>query len=342
MRTKSRVRGSIASRASAGKFRLCRSIRSFTPAKLQRSASSRQAAANSAGSSRSSASVLQASPSRRSCCSTASSIARSLRIQAVGPPSARTPDSGSGRKFRRRCRSGFPRTGLDSRSASSCSRSRRSCGVSGLVAPWLMISRSVLGSTSARVQSRRMSEIEGQVKEEELDAEQQARRRMALAQIRQYPDAALKMAARPVEEFDDDLRRLVDRMKQLMVDASGIGLAATQVGVLQRLFVFQVSEGEIVALANPEIVERSEETSVDDEGCLSIQHVLLPVERPDSIVIAGQDETGAEVRYELEEPYSRVAQHEADHLDGVLILDRTTPEARREALAALRPRIVLG
>ena len=187
-----------------------------------------------------------------------------------------------------------------------------------------------------------MAEIEGQVKEEQLDPEQAARRRLALAQIRQYPDAALKMASRPVEEFDDDLRRLVDRMKQLMVDANGIGLAATQVGVLQRLFVFQVSEGETVALANPEIVERSEETSVDDEGCLSIQGVLLPIERPERIVITGRDENGAEVRYELEEPYSRVAQHESDHLDGVLILDRTTPEARREALAALRPRIVLS
>ena len=188
-----------------------------------------------------------------------------------------------------------------------------------------------------------MSEIEGQVKEEELDAEQQARRRMALAQIRQYPDAALKMAARPVEEFDDNLRQLVDRMKQLMVDANGIGLAATQVGVLQRLFVFQVSEDETVALANPEIVDRGEVTLAEDEGCLSIQGVLLPVER------AGEDRdrrartsTAPQVRYELEEPYSRVAQHETDHLDGVLILDRTTPEARREALASLRPRIVIG
>jgi peptide deformylase len=186
------------------------------------------------------------------------------------------------------------------------------------------------------------AEIEGQVKDEELDAEQQARRRLALAQIRQYPDAALKMEARPIEDFDDDLRRLVDRMKQLMVDANGIGLAATQVGVLQRLFVFQVAEDETVALANPEIVERGEETTVEDEGCLSIQGVLLPVERPATITIQGRDEHGAEVRYELEEPYSRVALHESDHLDGVLILDRTTPEARREALAALRPRIVLG
>jgi peptide deformylase len=187
-----------------------------------------------------------------------------------------------------------------------------------------------------------MAEIEGEVRDEQLDAEREARRRYALAQIRQYPDAALKMEARPVEEFDDDLRNLVERMKQLMADANGIGLAATQVGVLQRLFVFQRAEDEVVALANPEIVERSTETSLDDEGCLSIQGVLLPIERPDTIVITGQDETGADVRYELEEPYSRVAQHESDHLDGVLILDRTTPEARREALAALRPRIVIN
>ena len=184
--------------------------------------------------------------------------------------------------------------------------------------------------------------VEGQVIEEELDPEREARRRFALAQIRQYPDVALKMQARPVEQFDEELVRLVDRMKQLMHDANGIGLAATQVGVLQRLFVFHISEDETVALANPEIVERSEETNVDDEGCLSIQGVLLPVERPASITIQGQDEHGKEVRYELEEPYSRVAQHETDHLDGVLILDRPTPEARREALASLRPRIVLG
>ena len=187
-----------------------------------------------------------------------------------------------------------------------------------------------------------MAEIDGQVIDEQLDPDRDARRRVALGQIRQYPDAALKMEARPVEEFDDDLRRLVERMKQLMTDANGIGLAATQVGVLQRLFVFQKAEDDVVALANPEIVERRKETTVDDEGCLSIQGVLLPIERPETIVIAGQDENGADVRYELEEPYSRVAQHEADHLDGVLILDRTTLEARREALGALRPRIVLS
>jgi peptide deformylase len=186
-----------------------------------------------------------------------------------------------------------------------------------------------------------MAEIEGQIREEQLDPEREARRRLALAQIRQYPDAALRMTARPVAEFDDDLRRLVERMKILMRDANGIGLAAPQVGVLQRLFVFLADEDDVVALANPEVVVAGEELSVDDEGCLSIQGVVVPVERPATVTIAGRDEHGNDVRYELEEPYARVAQHENDHLDGVLILDRTTPEAKREALALLRPRIVL-
>ena len=188
-----------------------------------------------------------------------------------------------------------------------------------------------------------MSEdVEGQVRTEELDPEREARRQLALAQIRQYPDPVLRMAARPVEEFDDDLRRLASRMGELMKEANGVGLAATQVGVLRRLFVFSPEDDKVLVLVNPEIPRHGDETDTDDEGCLSIQGVLLPVERAAKIAIAGQDETGAEVRYELEEPYSRVAQHEADHLDGVLILDRTTPEARREALASLRPRIVIG
>jgi len=178
--------------------------------------------------------------------------------------------------------------------------------------------------------------------EPELDPERVARKRLALAQIRQYPDVALKMTARPVEEFDDELRRLVERMKLLMEDANGIGLAATQVGVLQRLFVFHAAEGEVVAVVNPEIVARSEETEVDDEGCLSIQGVLVPVERATSVKLVGRDENGDEVEYELEDIYARAAQHENDHLDGVLIIDKTTPEARREALAVLRPRIVLA
>jgi len=183
--------------------------------------------------------------------------------------------------------------------------------------------------------------IEGEVIEEELDPEREVRRRIALAQIRQYPDAALKMQARPVEEFDDELRNLVDRMKLLMVDANGIGLAATQVGVLRRVFVFQAAEDEVAAIVNPEIVERGAETEVADEGCLSIQGVTVPVERSLEVTIAGKDENGADVRYELEGFAARCVQHETDHLDGLLMIDRTTPEARREALGILRPRIVL-
>jgi peptide deformylase len=206
-----------------------------------------------------------------------------------------------------------------------------------------MISFNVLGSTAARVPCTAVGEIEGQIREEdELDPEREARRRFALAQIRQYPDVALKMTARPVASFDDDLVKLVDRMKVLMRDANGVGLAATQVGILQRLFVFTPNEDDVVAVVNPQLSEHGDELAVDDEGCLSIQGILLPVERPTTVVVAGQDETGADVRYELEEPYARIAQHENDHLDGVLIIDRTTPEARREALGALRPRIVLG
>jgi peptide deformylase len=187
-----------------------------------------------------------------------------------------------------------------------------------------------------------MSEIEEQVQDEEVDPERDARRRLALAQIRQYPDAALKMQARAVEEFDDELLSLVERMKRLMEDAQGIGLAATQVGVLRRVFVFQPNADEVVAVINPEIVERGDETEVSDEGCLSIQGVLVPVERTTTVTIAGRDEHGDEVRYELDDIYARAAQHESDHLDGVLMIDRTTPEARREALALLRPRIVLN
>jgi peptide deformylase len=187
------------------------------------------------------------------------------------------------------------------------------------------------------------AEIEGQVIEDELDPEQETRRRFALAQIRQYPDAALKMQARTVESFDEELVQLVERMKQLMHDARGIGLAATQVGVLQRLFVFQPNdEDDAVAVVNPQIVERSDETNVADEGCLSIQGITVPVERAATVTLVGQDEHGADVRYELDEYYARCVQHEVDHLDGVLMIDRTTPEARKEALAVLRPRIVLS
>jgi peptide deformylase len=183
----------------------------------------------------------------------------------------------------------------------------------------------------------------GQVREEQLDPEREARRRLALAQIRQYPDPVLRMRANEVESFDDDLRRLVERMTGLMQDANGVGLAGTQVGVLRRAFVLKLhAEDEPRAFVNPEIVDRSEETLTDDEGCLSLIGITIPVERALGVTVEAKDETGKDVRVELEEHAARVAQHELDHLDGILILDRTTAEARREALGILRPQPVLG
>jgi peptide deformylase len=173
--------------------------------------------------------------------------------------------------------------------------------------------------------------------ERQLDAQAHARRRLALAQIRQYPDAVLRMRARPVESFDDDLARLAEKMGRLMHDARGVGLAATQVGVLQRLFVFQRhDEDEVTTIVNPEIAKRSKSTETADEGCLSLQGVLVPVERAREVTIAGQDLGGASFELELAEMDARVVQHELDHLDGVLMLERTDDESRKDALATLR------
>ena len=176
----------------------------------------------------------------------------------------------------------------------------------------------------------------------DLDAEALARRRLALSQIRQYPDSALRLRANEVEQFDDSLRQLAERMTALMIDAHGVGLAATQVGVLQRLFVFQVGDDEPRVLVNPQIVESSAELGTDDEGCLSMQGVLVPVERSVKVTIEAQDLDGDDVRVELDELPARVAQHELDHLDGVLIVDRTTDGARREAMATLRAQLSLA
>jgi peptide deformylase len=177
--------------------------------------------------------------------------------------------------------------------------------------------------------------------EDEQEFEREARRLLALSRIRQYGDAVLRMKARGVESFDDDLERLVERMTALMHEANGVGLAATQVGVLRRLFVF-VDEGEDRVLVNPTITKRSSDTDVDDEGCLSLREVLVPVERATSVTIEGLDAKGEPVTFELDLPSSRVVQHELDHLDGVLIIDRTDDESRRAALARLRPQPVLG
>jgi peptide deformylase len=185
-------------------------------------------------------------------------------------------------------------------------------------------------------------EVEGQVRTEELDPEREARRQLALAQIRQYPDPVLRMRAREVEEFDGDLEGLAERLKHLLREANGLGLAATQVGVLRRVFAFLPDpEGEPVVIVNPTFTATSEERESDTEGCLSLQGVVIPVERYVSLTVEGKDPDGNDVRLELEALPARIAQHELDHLDGVLILDRTTAEARREALATLRPQPVI-
>ena len=177
---------------------------------------------------------------------------------------------------------------------------------------------------------------QGQVKDEKLDAEAEARRRVALAQIRQYPDPVLRMKANDVVEFDGDLTRLIERLEHLLQDANGLGLAATQIGVLRRVFIIQPDpDEEPQALVNP-----SPEQVTGDEGCLSLQGVHVPVDRAASLTLEGLDEKGEPLRLELEDLQARVVQHELDHLDGILIIDRTTPEARREALGILRPQPV--
>ena len=187
-----------------------------------------------------------------------------------------------------------------------------------------------------------MADEVGEVRDEKLDAEAEARRQVALAQIRQYPDPALRMRANEVESFDGDLSKLVERLEHLLHDANGLGLAATQIGVLRRVFVFQPDpEQEPLALVNPRVVESSDERVTDDEGCLSLQGVVIPVERHLRMTVEASDPDDKEQRLELEGLPARVAQHELDHLDGIMVLDRTTPEARREALATLRPQPVI-
>jgi peptide deformylase len=186
--------------------------------------------------------------------------------------------------------------------------------------------------------------VSGQVVEHddvERDAEREARRIVALAQIRQYGDPVLRMRAEPVEQVDDELRRMGERMVSLMHDADGIGLAATQVGILRRFFVFRNEEDDVLVV-NPTIISSSDETEMDEEGCLSLGPVRVPVERSLSVTLEGLDREGAPLRLELEGIAARVVQHELDHLDGTLIVQRTDPESRREALKLLRPRLALA
>jgi peptide deformylase len=171
--------------------------------------------------------------------------------------------------------------------------------------------------------------------------EREELRRFALAQIRQYPDFALRMQAHDVTEFDEHLNALVERMIHLMADAQGVGLAATQLGLLQRVFVFEVDDEPARAIVNPRLVESSGQTETDEEGCLSLEGVRVPVDRALKVTLEGVDPEGREMHLELEGLGARVVQHELDHLDGVLIIDRTDDEYRKKAMGILRPQAVL-
>jgi peptide deformylase len=182
-------------------------------------------------------------------------------------------------------------------------------------------------------------EVEAVEEEEEpkLDPEVEARRLAAMSFIRRLGDPVLKSRATPVDRFDDSLRRQVSRMAGLMNDAVGVGLAAPQLGISQRLLVYRVGpDAPLVALANPEIEWSSEDEEVAEEGCLSIPGILVDVERPVFVRVRAQDENGDDRVVEASGLEARVIQHEVDHLNGVLILDRTTKDQRKEAIRALR------
>jgi peptide deformylase len=170
-----------------------------------------------------------------------------------------------------------------------------------------------------------------------LDPETAARRAGALAQVRQFGDPVLKAKAVPVERFDDQLRAGVARMAGIMGDAIGVGLAATQLGVMHRVLVYKVGEdGLLAAVVNPELEWAGDDIEEAEEGCLSLPGVHVDVERPVRVRVRARDEHGDKVVIEASGLEARVIQHEMDHLDGVLILDRIPRGARKEAMRELR------
>jgi peptide deformylase len=188
-----------------------------------------------------------------------------------------------------------------------------------------------------------VAESEQETREER--AEREARRLYVLASVRQYPDPVLRMPTHEVTEFDDALRTLVVRMIAVMQRSQGVGLAAPQIGVLARVLVHQAEEdAEPMALVNPTIVASSPERESTEEGCLSLDAagVTVEVERPASVTVEARTPAGDELRLEVDGLTARVIQHEVDHLDGVLIIDRTSPEQRKAALGKLRPQPLLA
>jgi peptide deformylase len=175
--------------------------------------------------------------------------------------------------------------------------------------------------------------------EERVDPELAARRAAALEHVRKFGDPVLRSKARPVEVFDDALRDEVARMGALMHDSMGIGLAATQVGILHRVLVYRVEHASPVnALINPELEWSGREKEWMEEGCLSLPGVLVDVERPVRVRVRAVDPQGEPILVEASGLEARVIQHEMDHLDGVLILDRTPRDQRKEAMRILRER----
>ena len=158
-------------------------------------------------------------------------------------------------------------------------------------------------------------------------------------EIRTFGDPVLKSRAAPVEEFDESLERLAEEMLQTMREYDGVGLAATQVGRLKRVLVAALEDEEYV-IVNPTIEQKTGDPVPDTEGCLSIPEIQVEVERPTNIVVSGFDTTGSPVRLEAEGLLARIIQHEVDHLDGILILDRTDRESRKAAMRAWRERLV--
>jgi len=172
-----------------------------------------------------------------------------------------------------------------------------------------------------------------------LPPEVVARRLEALRLIRQFGDPVLRSEGRAVERFDDALREEVRQMGALMADALGIGLAAPQVGIPHRLLVYRIaSEGPPAALVNPKIQWSSRDKETAEEGCLSLPGVHVDVERPVHVRVSASDEHGDGVLVEASGLEARVIQHEIDHLDGVLILDRASREQRKAAIRAMRER----
>lgn len=158
-------------------------------------------------------------------------------------------------------------------------------------------------------------------------------------EIRTFGDPVLKSRATTVKDFDESLEQLAQEMVRIMREHEGVGLAANQIGRLKRVFV-AAYEDEEYAIVNPVIEESSELTETDIEGCLSIPETRVEVERPAAVTISGQDPSGAPVRVEAQGLLARIFQHEIDHLDGVLILDRTDRESRKRAMREMRERMM--